>query len=146
MIKSCARHESGYIQMKKIMTILVVLMCFISVDAFAQLKEVRGVQTRMVEYQSDEYRNSIKYTRHGFEFKNENNFSVWVEAELWMCPYTINDGRRDEKEMRESIIDTKNFTLYTGDSYVWKCSDKMYDNDQSKKEQFYVKYKAYKAE
>ncbi len=115
-------------------------MCFASVDAFAQLKEVRGVQTRMVEYQSDDYRNR---TRHGFEFKNENNFSVWVEVELWMCPVTINVGSRDEKEMRESIIDTKNFTLNVEDTYIWKCSDKM---DQYEKENFYVKYKAYKAE
>lgn len=127
--------------MKKIMAVLTVLMCFASTNAFAQLKEVRGVQTRVVEYRNNEG----KY-RHGFEFKNENNYTVWVEAELctngfqyYSAIYTVNAG----------TCGTKSFTLKAGETYVWKCGDKMIYNDYGNKDfynQYFVKYTAYKTE
>lgn len=130
------------------MAVLTVLMCFASTNAFAQLKEVRGVQTRVVEYQSDQYYQRLGYERHGFEFKNENSYPVWVEAELCTngFSYTYGGVQRDA-----GTYDTKSFTLNAGESYIWKVGDKLlrcevgynyydyYDN-------YYVKYKAYKAE
>ena len=122
------------------MAVLTVLMCFASANAFAQLKEVRGVQTRVVEYQSNE-KNDYVGGRHGFEFKNENDYSVWVEAELitqgFSCRYgQVNAGTRD----------TKSFTLNAGETYVWKCGDRMIWYDDDYYDRFFVKYKAYKAE
>ena len=126
--------------MKKIMAVLTVLMCFASMSAFAQLKEVRGVQTRVVEYHSD--RDIChNYERHGFEFKNENNYTVWVEMELWTNGYNQYDGRRDS-----GTYDTKSITLNAGEVYVWKCGDKMFDACGDHYERFYVRYRAYKAE
>ena len=139
--------------MKKIMAVLTVLLCFASTSAFAQLKEVRGVQTRVVTYQGDKligYEGRDGKTIHGFEFKNENNYSVWVEAELCTNGYgNISAG----------TYDAKSYTLKAGETYVWKCGDKMlketgrfyvnwiltsYYTDCY--ENYYVKYKAYKAE
>lgn len=127
------------------MAVLTVLMCFASANAFAQLTEVRGVQTRVVEYKSDNYDNyDLHGKRHGFEFKNENTYPVWVEAELCTNGYW-------KGEIRAGTYDTKSFTLQAGESYVWKVGDKMikfltgsayYD----KSDQYYVKYRAYKTE
>lgn len=131
------------------MAVLTVLMCFASTSAFAQLKEVRGVQTRSVKYSTDkkyydlfgekEWVNSL----HGFEFKNENNYTVWVESELSTNGFTY-----DYDEYAEGVRDTKSFTLNAGETYIWKCGNKMLsrsgDKDLSGK--FYVKYKAYRAE
>lgn len=133
--------------MKKIMAVLTVLMCFASTSTFAQLKEVRGVQTRVIEYQASEniFGRDYGFYRHGFEFKNENNYSVWIEAELCTtgfnhCGYEIESGTRD----------TKSFTLNPGEIYVWKCGDKMIWKDCYNHIDYYnyyfVKYKAYKAE
>ena len=125
--------------MKKIMALLTVLMCFASVNAFAQLKEVRGVQTRVVRYYDTDRAREL----HGFEFKNENNYSVWVEAELVTSGFTVNYSKIDK-----GIVDTKSFTLKPGESYVWKCGAKMlhgtYDSDRH--EYYFVQYKAYKAD
>ena len=128
------------------MAVLTVLMCFASTSAFAQLKEVRGVQTRVVEYQG-EYNKDVGYIRHGFEFKNENNYAVWVETELCTNGYW-------GEEIKAGTYDTKSFTLQAGESYVWKVGDKMvqYCSGVSwpgyidQYAQYYVKYKAYKAE
>lgn len=133
--------------MKKIMAILTILMCFASTNAFAQLKEVRGVQTRMVEYQSDEKVYEVGYSRHGFEFKNCNNYTVWVDAELWISSY--NYYGYDYTQI-ESVRATKSFTLNAGETYVWKCGDQILTapgiNNKDCHEKFYVKYKAYKEE
>ena len=130
--------------MKKIMALLTILMCFASTNVFAQLKEVRGVQTRVVEY-----RNDRGVDMHGFEFKNENNYPVWVEAELWIYPYSYGGYYDNEAKVEESVRDTKSFTLYARETYVWKCGNTTYNapgvnHDGYKK--YYVKYKAYKAE
>lgn len=132
------------------MAILTVLMCFASTNAFAQLKEVRGVQTKRVKYDAEkEYFDTFgdrKWSKflHGFEFKNENNYAVWIEAEL--CTSGFIDGH---DEVKTGTYDTKDFTLMQGESYVWKCGKRMvggyYDN-QDRSGGYFVKYKAYKAE
>ena len=123
------------------MALLTVLMCFVAANAFAQLKEVRGVQTRVVEYKSDETYVYIKYKRHGFEFKNENNYDVWVEAELVTQGYSYG-----MTEIVSGTRDAKSFTLKAGEAYIWKCGDKMLLNEHDYYDKFYVTYKAYKAE
>ena len=121
------------------MAVLTVLMCFASTNVFAQLKEVRGVQTRVVEYQGDWEAYYAKYNRHGYELTNENKYAVWIEVELW------EKGNDDIPEGR--IVDAKSFTLKAGETYVWKCGDKMIFRGASDGyESIFVKYKAYKAE
>lgn len=121
-------------------------MCFASVNAFAQLKEVRGVQTRVVRYYDTDRAREL----HGFEFKNENNYSVWVEAEL--CTNGYYYGGMDRPKAA-GTYDTKSFTLQAGESYVWKVGDRMYwecgyvgGQYCDYYEEYYVKYKAYKAD
>jgi hypothetical protein len=136
--------------MKKIMAALTILMCLTSTNVFAQLKEVRGVQTRMVEYQSNESKGDVGYKRHGFEFKNENSYSVWVEAELCTQGFYIGNG----DNVNAGTRDTKNFTLNAGETYVWKCGDRMiwewkgsnYYDPRDFSDRYFVKYRAYKAE
>lgn len=123
------------------MAVLSVLMCFASTNVFAQLKEVRGVQTRMVEYRNNEGKD-----RHGFEFKNENSYPVWVEAEL--CTNGFEYGV-PTYVIKKGTYDTKSFTLNAGESYIWKVGDKLihysyYEYDLH--DEYYVRYKAYKAE
>lgn len=129
--------------MKKIMAVLTVLMCFASTNAFAQLKEVRGVQTRVVEY-----RNNDGEDRHGFEFKNENSYPVWVEAEL--CTQGFTSCYHEDKHVKGGTRDTKSFTLNAGETYIWKCGDRMFWPTcyewHDFYDRFYVTYKAYKAE
>lgn len=94
----------------------------IGLCAYAQLNEVRGVLTQQVEYEEDWY---------GYTFTNENNYSVWVEAELW-----VEDFYNHSPAI---ITDTKSFTLKRGETYLWR-------NNLSReiKGHYYVKYKAYK--
>ena len=131
--------------MKKIMAVLTVLMCLTSTNVFAQLKEVRGVQTRVVEYQSDKKEKDVGYNRHGFEFKNENNYPVWVEVELCTNGFNYSCGTENE-----GTYDTKSFTLNAGESYIWKVGDKYiwfcFNSYKDYYDKYYVKYKAYKAE
>lgn len=122
--------------MKKTMAILSILLCCMSINSYAQLKEVRGVQTRVVTY----YDTDKKRELHGFEFKNENNYSVWVEAELVTQGFTY-----DYSEVTGGTRDTKNFTLKAGETYIWKCGERMYWN-RDYYDRYFVKYKAYKAE
>ena len=128
------------------MAILTILMCFASTNAFAQLKEVRGVQTRCVVYQSDEkIDSSVGYSRHGYEFKNENSYPVWVEAELCTQGFTARDGL-EKHNVKGGTRDTKSFTLNAGETYVWKCGDRMLWYKYDYYNRYYVTYKAYKAE
>ncbi len=130
--------------MKKVIAVLTVLMCFASMNVFAQLKEVRGVQTRVVVVGKYEY-SGYERDEYGYEFKNENAYPVWVEAELltrgvkgdrWDSGYVIPQG----------TCDTKYFTLDAGETYVWKCGDRMKTYGEDKHEYFFVRYKAYKTE
>lgn len=131
-------HDTNQVhkKMKKMMIVITVLMCLTSINGFAQLKEVRGVQTRVVEYKNDEGNE-----RHGFEFKNENSYPVWVEAELVTQGF-VYDGY---SEVIGGTRDTKNFTLKAGETYIWKCGERMYWK-RDYYDRYFVKYKAYKAE
>lgn len=126
--------------MKKTIAILNVILCCMSINSYAQLKEVRGVQTRVVTY----YDTDEKKELHGFEFKNENNYSVWMEAELVTQGFSL--GFSDGSYVKEGTRDTKNFTLKPGETYVWKCGARMVWYGEDYYDRYFVQYKAYKAE
>lgn len=96
----------------------------IGLCAYAQLNEVRGVLTQQVRYEEGLY---------GYTFTNENNYSVWVEAELW-----VKDSYNNPPSM---ISDTKSFTLKPGETYLWRNSI-----EYRYTARYYVKYKAYVAQ
>lgn len=117
-----------------------------STNASAQLKEVRGVQTRSVKY--TEYTDGEEIVRWGYELKNENNYDVWVELELktpgFSFPY--NNGWKTG-EVIGGVRDTKNITLKAGETYVWRCGERMLFGDWGDcHEKFNIVYKAYKKE
>ena len=136
-----------------------------SVVGFAQLSEVKGVETKLVVYDGSEYeavtstsrsgshyRSSIKW--FGYSFYNMNSIPVSVEARLY--EFDKNRGHR--------MITTKTFNLKPGEAYIWKhenmsafkvnsnrygewtdskiepLSVGMYDGGNS----YYVEYTAYK--
>ena len=115
-------------------------------SAFAQLKEVRGVQTRAVQY--TEYNEGLRkeVTKWGYELKNENNYSVWVEMELKTNGFPKSESNYNSDRIKEGVRDTKNITLKAGETYVWKCDEKMRVNGRDCHVEFYITYKAYKAE
>lgn len=130
--------------MRKSILILCFVMSMFASNAFAELKEVRGVQTRSVSY--TEYNSNYKeITKWGYEFKNENNYPVWVEMELNTHGFSI--GYND---VVAGVRDTKNITLKAGETYIWKCGDRMRlpctGGDCDYHEKFHITYKAYKAE
>lgn len=123
-----------------------MVMSLFTTNLFAQqLEEVRGVQTRVVKYEApNDAKNRYKMDYlHGFEFTNENKYAVWVEAELVTQGFSVGNS-----DIRGGTRDTKNFTLKAGETYVWKCGEKMvwanysYDDYYDR---YFVKYKAYKA-
>ena len=125
--------------------LFIALSMFVT-NAFAELKEVRGVQTRSVsyvEYDSNENKNVTKW---GYELKNENNYAVWVELELHTHGFTYCDGENVER----GVKDTKSITLKAGETYIWKCGDRMrfheYGGYSDYHDRFHIVYKAYKAE
>lgn len=141
------------------MVFLTFLVCFASLTASAQMKEVRGIQTRVVEYTGDkviQYGSKAyewAYNIHGFEIKNTNSYTVWVEVAL--CASGVNNRSATVMTVQPGTYDTKSLTLKPGETYVWKCGDKMlhYLNNYHGKaryedlyDQFFVSYKAYKAE
>lgn len=78
--------------MKKILIILLVLMgCIVG---FAQLIELRGVETKWVD--------------DGYSFYNMNSISVSIDAELYNSSQTL--------------INTKSFTIKSKETYIWKIT------------------------
>lgn len=134
--------------MKKTILMLFVAMCIFASNAFAELKEVRGVQTRSVSYV--EYDSNYKeITKWGYELTNENNYDVWIELELKTPGFGYYAGGYHEVEA--GVRDTKSITLKAGETYVWKCGNRMrftnsYGDYTDYHEKFHVVYKAYKAE
>ena len=122
------------------MMALCMIVCLFTTNSFAQLKEVRGVQTRSVKY--TEYVGDNEVTRWGYELENENNYDVWIEVELNTNGFTISYS----DEVVGGVRDTKNLTLKGGETYIWKCGDKMRFFERDYHERFYITYKAYKAE
>lgn len=113
--------------MKKILLMMLAVLS-IGLCAYAQLNEVRGVLTKEVTYKSG----SSYYC--GYSFTNENNYSVWIEAELW-----IKTASYENKD--NYISDTKSFTLKPGETYLWRN-----EIGEVHRHGYYVKYKAYKAQ
>lgn len=139
-----------------------------SVVGFAQLSEVKGVETKLVVYNGSEYKvgagssrsgNSLyKYSTKwfGYSFYNMNSIRVSVEAEL----YKTHDYKG------QLLVTTKTFNLKPGETYIWKNENmdafkvnyencRYCDNDwtESKEEPnyydagdvtYYIRYKAYK--
>ncbi|MBQ7062357.1 MAG: hypothetical protein IJM88_03595 [Bacteroidales bacterium] len=128
--------------MKKALIMFCMAMSLFATSAFAQLKEVRGVQTRSVQYTGYDEDNRM-VEKWGYELKNENNYDVWVELELKTTGFTY--GYSDTK-VQSGVRDTKNITLKAGETYVWKCGDRMRFISSDYHEKFYVTYKAYKVE
>ena len=133
--------------MKKLFFILMVVMSFISIEAFAQ--EVRGVETRIVIYKGSTYRRDFISSKDifdrwaAFEFTNLNSITVSVDATL--------------HHTEAGVRSKKSFVLQPGESYRWKhekeCTAlgpndttfKAYDDRTWYHEQYYyVEYKAYK--
>lgn len=108
-------------------------------DAFAELKEVRGVRTRSVSYV-----NNKGITQWGYELKNENPYDVWLDLELKTDGFSFVYN----EHVRGGVHDTKSITLKSGETYVWKCGDRMMHGrpESDYHEKFYIIYKAYKAE
>lgn len=77
--------------MKKILIILLVLMG--GIVGFAQLIELRGVETKWVD--------------DGYSFYNMNSISVSIDAELYS----------DDK-----LVNTKSFTIKSKETYIWKIT------------------------
>lgn len=130
-----------------------------SVVGFAQLLEVKGVETKLVIYDGpkyeacvdfyyDRYKSSTKW--FGYSFYNMNSIPVSVEAELYK------EGR---------LVTTKTFNLKSNETYIWKHegyyehfkvneynggTEDWTDNKIAPGEHeygpgdYYVKYKAYK--
>ena len=129
--------------MKKTMAVLTVLMCFASTSVFAQ--EVRGIETRRVEYIGTLYWNDgdVRYsntTMYGFEFHNANSIKVSVDIELLCTCYET-----------ESVVATKSIVLNPNETYVFKqesraafCKRHVPSNCDDYISSYYVKYKAFK--
>lgn len=132
--------------------IISALLLLFAIPSWAQLKEVRGVQTRTVP--QTVVKGDVKRETRAYEFTNENSYPVWVEAELCTHGFTLSDPSADpyyDGNVVAGTRDTKSFTLDAGESYVWKCGDRMVFISRvygwwDYSEKFYVKYKAYKAE
>ena len=137
-----------------------------SVVGFAQLSEVKGVETKLVVYDGSEYEASTGSSRSGgfnyrsstkwfgYSFYNMNSIPVSVEAEL----YKTHDYKG------QLLVTTKTFNLKPGETYIWKhentsafkvnyTNDGYYGWTESKEEPnyydvgrvtYYIKYKAYK--
>lgn len=132
--------------MKKAFLMFCMAMSLFATNAFAQLQEVRGVETRRVEYTGNFYQNgkihTANTTMYGWEFHNANSIKVSVDIEL--C-YTDNKGE-------EVVAATKSITLKPDETYVLKKedswshykADKSGENHELYIKYYYVKYKAYK--
>ena len=140
--------------MKKIFMLLVVVLGF-TTQSYAQLIEVRGVETRWTSYDGPRhYSDSGKaYMWKGCEFSNLNNFSVSVDAELWRYYYLRDVGYNSVK------VHTKTFVLKPQETFLWKYEadrlmwgsgiPNLFNKDYSSNSPeydygFYVVYKAYK--
>ncbi len=123
------------------MAVLTFLMCFASLSAFAQ--EVRGIETRLVEYTGTCYWSdgTVRYsntTMYGFEFHNANSIKVSVDIELHCTCY-------------EFVVATKSIVLNPNETYVFKqernegfCKRHEVNSCSDVIGNYYVKYKAFK--
>ena len=148
--------------MKKAFFLTIVFLVVGTTLTFAQLQEVKGVETKWTTYTGNQYEVStyysysgrtVKFTKDlyfGYLFHNRNTYSITVESELWLGGDNYN---------RDKVVDTKSFVLDADEKYIWKqetngnfrvyryidgsgtppALDKVDGN-------YYVKFKAYKNE
>ena len=130
--------------MKKTMVLLTILMCFASMNVFAQ--EVRGIETRRVKYDGPAYgygwptatNSSTKY--YGWEFVNRNSCKVSVDITLYSHATLNGKGQ---------AVKTQSIILNSGEKYIFKreehpstrVDDQPSDYPISN---YYVEYKAFK--
>jgi len=107
---------------------------------FAQLTEVKGVANQIVCYENCEKKSDFKKT-YGFEFVNQNNFPVTIEAECWR---SVNGqaAPAEGKQPRPYIFKTTTFILKAGETYIWKANLSTYINYGY----YYAVFRAYKNE
>ena len=127
--------------------ITLSLGIFVFINSSSQ--EVRGVETRRIIYEGEEY--SYGWTNdftdnkyYGWEFTNRNSITISLDIELWAQSGSVftQDGE---------IVKTKTVILKPRESYVLKreehCSTKVsrYRSDCDYPiSNYYTKYKAYK--
>jgi len=149
--------------MKKIK--ILVCLCFLtlSTSTFAQLKEVKGVETKWVVYNGTDYYvsassgNVIKNEYFGYSFTNINKYDITIESELWVAKQEIEKDRMGnvvKTSFKEVLVDTKTFVLQSNEEYVWKHNGKKdfqvyiyYSTVLDKVAgDYFIKFKAYKNE
>lgn len=132
--------------MKKSILMLFIALSMFVTNAFAELNEVRGVQTRSVSYIDYDSNAHEDVTKWGYELKNENNYAVWLELELKTNGFAYGSNY----QVVGGVRDTKSITLKAGETYIWKCGDRMrfyeYGRYCDYHDRFHIVYKAYKAE
>lgn len=116
-------------------------MSLFTTSAFAQLQEVRGIETRLVEYIGNSY--SLEgvlvdenIPMYGFELHNTNSITVSVDIELY---YKSSDG--------DKLVTTKSVTLKPGETYIFK-QEKLWTfiKKEGRINNYYIRYKAYKVQ
>jgi hypothetical protein len=145
---------------------LIFVVLILGAISIANAQEVRGVETKVVcvydcpddednkswsrdesvywnstyeftqNHHTEKYRESNSgnyyyyhiYPGVAFEFTNLNSISISVDAELYTA--------------KGELIDSKSFVLKSKESYIWKRG--AIGIDVRDKENYYVKYKAYK--
>lgn len=121
--------------------ITLSLGIFVFINSSSQ--EVRGVETRRIIYEGDEYSYEWPFSHltgnkyYGWEFTNRNSITISLDIELWS---QSGDGK---------IVKTKTVILKPRESYVLKreehCSTKVQGGcDDYPISNYYTKYKAYK--
>lgn len=130
--------------MKKAFLLSLFLLAS-TVCSFAQLKEVRGVETKRTAYN----KTGDKTDYFGFTFTNKNKYPVSIDVELWYQghPYFYWTGDNPKEDPR--IVQTKAFILEAGEEYLWKTDLANGSGPVAhywSPDKYYVKYKAYKDE
>lgn len=100
--------------MKKVILLFCMAMSLFATNVFAQMQEVRGVETRRVVYTGNHYYNGYVWCSnsemYGWEFHNANSIKVSVDIELY---YTDSKGV-------EHAVATKSVVLAPDEAYVLK--------------------------
>ena len=130
--------------MKKALIMFCMAMSLFATNAFAQMQEVRGIETRRVVYDGPQY-NAGCYSPNystlyfGFEFHNANSIKVSVDIEI----YKLSENNN------EILIATKSITLKPDETYTYKQeNDDAYHKEgwsrHGEARDYIIKYKAYK--
>ena len=123
--------------MKKVLLFTGLFILLGTISSFAQLQEVRGVETRWAIFRGAPYsvpirashwqpaHNASVNTYFGPAFSNRNSFAVSIEAELWQVINEVVErsnrfGVPDITQRREILIDTRSFNLNAGEEFIWR--------------------------